>query len=73
MDEHSKKYKLDKTFFQAMTAQEADYYQRNYRNYNWKERLKVSFYLTSIAYKFDINDPPKMDKTLFEISKQCNG
>ena len=72
MDESSKKYRLDKTVFQAMTVEEADDYQRNYRKYNWKERLKISFYLTSIAYKFDINNPPKMDKTVFQASKQSD-
>ncbi len=73
MDDASKKYKLDKTAFQAMTVQEADDYMRNYKNYNWKERLKISFYLTSLAYSFDINNPPKMDKTFFLASKQYNG
>lgn len=73
MDNASDKYRLDKTVFQAMTAQEADDYMRNYREYNWKERLKVAFYLTSLAYKFDINDPPKMDKTVCIALKQSNG
>ncbi len=70
MGDERKKYRLDKTAFQAMSVEEADDYMRDYRNYNWKERLKVSFYLTSLAYGFDINHPPKMDKTIFSISKQ---
>ena len=65
-----KKYRLDKTAFKAMTVQEADDYMRNYREYNWKERLRVSFYLTSLAYGFDIESPPQMDKTVFSIEKE---
>ena len=73
MDNPSKKYRLDKTAFQAMIVQEADDYMRDYRNYNWKERLTVAYYLTSLAYGFDINNPPKMDKTVFIALKQSNG
>jgi hypothetical protein len=64
-----KKYRLDKTAFQAMSVEEADDYMRNYKSYNWKERLKVSFYLTSLAYRFNMDNPPSMDKTLFRIEK----
>ncbi len=73
MDDQSKKYRLDKTVFHAMTAKESDDYMRDYRKYNWKERLKISYYLTSLAYGFDIDNPPFMDKTVFSISKQNNG
>lgn len=73
MDDQSKKYRLDKTVFQAMTAEESDDYMRDYREYNWKERLRISYYLTSLAYGFDINNPPCMDKTVFSILKQNNG
>ncbi len=70
MVDESKKYKLDKTVSQAMTVQEADDYMRDYRKYNWKERIHISFYLTSLAYGFDINNPPRMDKTIFSIAKE---
>lgn len=73
MDDASTKYRVDKTAFQAMTVQESDDYMRIYRNNGWKERLKTSFYLTSLAYSFDINNPPKMGKTFFLASKQSNG
>lgn len=56
-----------------MTVQDADHYMRNYKQYKWKERLKISFFLTSLAYQFDVNDPPKMDKTLFMALKQSDG
>ncbi len=70
MENKSNPYKLDRTAFQGMTVQEADDYQRDYRNYSVEERLEIALYLTSIAYNFDINNPPKMDKTIFSKSKQ---
>ena len=70
MGDDNKKYRLDKTAFQAMSVEEADDYMRDYKNYHWKERLKVSFFLTCLAYGFDVNNPPKMDKTIFSTSKQ---
>ena len=70
MADDSKKYRLDRIAFQAMTVQEADDYMRDYKKYNWKERLKVSHYLTSLAYGFDINNPPKMDKSVFIALKR---
>lgn len=70
MDDNTGKYRLDKSAFQALTVEEADDYMRNYRNYNWKERLRISLYLTSLAYRFELNNPPKMDKTLFSATKQ---
>jgi hypothetical protein len=53
-----------------MTVREADDYQRDYRNYPVKERLEIALYLKSIVYNFDINHPPKMDKTIFSKRKQ---
>ena len=32
-------------------------------------RLRAAFYLNSVAYNFDINFPPKMDKTIFKARK----
>ena len=63
-------YRLDKTAFQAMTAQEADDYQRDYKHYTVQQRLEIALYLTGMAYNFDIKNPPRMDKTIFQTAKQ---
>ncbi len=63
-------YKLDRSAFQAMTAVEADEYQRDYSNESVERRLEIAFYLTSIAYNFDIDNPPRMDKTVFSAGQQ---
>jgi hypothetical protein len=34
-----------------------------------KERLEDALYLNSVAYNFDINNPPKLDRTAFSMRK----
>jgi len=63
------KFKLDRSVFKAMTVKEADDQQRDYSKKTIEERLEIAYYLTSIAYNFDINNPPRMDKTIFSAEK----
>ncbi len=62
-----KKYRMDKTAFKIQTFEEADDAMRDYSNFSLKERLRIYWHLTSIAYKFDLDHPPRMDKTVFQI------
>jgi hypothetical protein len=62
-------FKLDRTFGKAMTLQEADDYQNDYSGYTLKERLGIVFYLTSRAYNFDANNPPRIDRTVGSAEK----
>ena len=64
-----KKYRMDKTAFKVQTFEEADDAMRDYSNYSIQERLRIYWYFTSIAYKFDLDNPPRMDKTVFRIKK----
>lgn len=64
-----KKYRMDKTAFKIQTFEEADEAMRNYTNHSEKERLEIAYYLTSVAYRFDMEHPPRMDKTAFRIKK----
>jgi hypothetical protein len=64
-----KKYRMDKTAFKIQTVEEADDAMRDYTNHTVEERLRIYWYLTSIAYKFDLDNPPRMDKTAFRIKK----
>lgn len=64
-----KKYRMDKTAFSIHTFEEADNAMRDYSNHTFRERLHIYWYLTSLAYKFDLNNPPKMDKTVFSMRK----
>lgn len=65
----SKKYRMDKTAFKVQIFEEADDVMRDYSSYSMQERLRIYWYLTSIAYKFDLDNPPRMDKTVFRIKK----
>ena len=61
-------YKLDRTAFKAMTVEEADSEMKNYKDFSIASRFKVGMYLNSIAYNFSLNNPPKVDRTVFEAS-----
>jgi len=63
------KYRMDKTAFKMQIFEEADDAMRDYTNHSVQERLQIYWYLTSIAYKFDLDNPPRMDKTVFRIRK----
>ena len=65
----SKKYRMDKTAFKVKTFEEADDVMRDYSSYSMQERLRIYWYLTSIAYMFDLDYPPRMDKTVFRTKK----
>lgn len=58
-------FKLDRTTFKGQTLQEAASHAEYYKKLNWQDRLKVAAYLNSVAYNYDFNNPPKMDKTKF--------
>lgn len=60
---------MDKTASRIRTFEEADDAMRDCNNHTFRERLHIYWYLTSIAYKFDLNNPPKMDKTVFSMRK----
>jgi hypothetical protein len=67
MTENPKKYKLDRTAFQSRNASEQVNYGKAYKDLTWQERLRIHRYLNSIAYDYDIDNPPRMDKTVFSV------
>lgn len=67
MSETPKKYRLDRTAFEARNASEQVNYGKEHQNLTWQERMRIHQYLNSIAYGYDLNNPPRMDKTLFRI------
>ena len=58
---------MNKAAFSAQTFEEADDVMRDYSNHTYRERLLIHWYLTSIACKFDFNNPAKRDKTVFGV------
>lgn len=62
--------KLDRSFFKMGSHSESSDNRSYWSDKSSQERLKAAFYLNSVAYNFDINYPPKMDKTFFASRKQ---
>lgn len=60
----STSYRLDRSYFQAMTMQEADKQLSDYSHLSWQERLAVVNYLNSVAYNFPLHNPPAMDRSV---------
>lgn len=48
-------------FFSHMACQSTSY----------AERLRVAAYLNSVAYRFDPNKPPRLDRTAFAARKHA--
>lgn len=63
-------FRLDRTAFKRQTHQEAAHQLAYWRSRSLEERLAACFYLNSIAYNFDIANPPRMDKMAFSMRKQ---
>jgi hypothetical protein len=58
-------FKLDRTAFKAHTIKEAANHASEYKKLSWQDRLKVASYLNSVAFNFDMNNPPLLDRTKF--------
>lgn len=58
-------FRLNRTAFKARNMKEADDHASEYKKLSWQDRLKVAAYLNSVAFDFDLNNPPRMDKTKF--------
>lgn len=67
MSDSPKKFKLDRTAFQARNADEEINYGKIYQDLTWQQRMQIHRYLNSIAYGYDMDDPPRMDKTVFSV------
>ena len=63
-------YKLDRTAFKHQSKEGAAKQRPYWLTKSVTERLQAAFYLNSVAYNFDINNPPRMDKTFFTIRKR---
>jgi len=65
----NKEYRLDRTKFKMQSFQEADMQYDFWKKKSLEERLSAAYYLISVAFDFDINNPPRMDKTAFSMRK----
>jgi hypothetical protein len=63
-------YKLDRTSFKLQTAKEASCNYNYWKKQSYEERLRASNYLNSIAFNFDINNPPLFDRNVYSERKR---
>lgn len=63
-------YRFDRSAFQASKAEETQSDYDYWKSISLRERLRASHYLNASAYDFDVNNPPKFDKTKFEAIKR---
>lgn len=66
-----KKYRLDKTAFQAMSVEEANEHYGFWKNKSYKERLTAGCYLIEQFYGVSSKTP--IDKTAFTKRKHRHG
>ena len=59
-------YRLDRTVFKAQTVTQAADHASYYKKLSWQERLRIAFYLNSVAYNYPENNPPRLDRTKFK-------
>ncbi|WP_310394600.1 hypothetical protein [Hymenobacter sp.] len=58
-------FRLDRTAFHAGTHAEAEAYHRAHQPNTPTERLRAAMYLNSVAFNYDLNNPPRLDRTVF--------
>lgn len=63
-------FKLDRTAFRMQTHQQSSHQLAYWLSRPIEERLAATMYLNSIVYGFDINNPPRMDKTIGGMRKR---
>jgi hypothetical protein len=59
--------KFDRTAFKHQTVKAASHQLQYWQKQSYEKRLEAANYLNSVAYNFDLNNPPKMDKSFFKI------
>jgi hypothetical protein len=57
-------FRLDKNAHKTYNLKQIQNESENYSHLTPEEKFKVFAYLQSVAYNYDLNSPPKMDKTV---------
>lgn len=66
--------RLDRTAFRAGSFKDADdHYRHDWRDATPAERLRAAWYLTSVAFRFALSDPPRLDRTAFSTRSWPRG
>ena len=62
-------FKLDRNIGRGHSHKEAADQSEYWKSKTIDERLAAVMYLNSVAYNFDMNNPPRLDRTVFYTRK----
>ena len=65
-------FRLDRTAFHAGTHEETERYHARNQPETMAERLRVVAYLNSVAFNYDLNNPPRLDRTVFSARRHTD-
>lgn len=57
-------FKLDRSAHKTYNLKQIQRESDNYSHLSLEEKFNVFAYLQSVAYNYELNSPPKMDKTI---------
>lgn len=62
-------FRLDRTAFHAGTHEDTERYHSRSQPTTLAERLRVANYLNSIAFRYNVHNPPRLDRTAFSARR----
>lgn len=62
-------YKLDRNAFSMGSSKVSEPAIKYWKSKSPEERLSAAFYLNSVAFNFDLSNPPMLDRTVFSMRK----
>ncbi len=62
-------FRLDRTAFRAGSHQQISQQLAYWQSKTMTERLRAAAYLTSVAYNYPLDNPPKLDRAVFSMRK----
>ncbi|RYC67470.1 hypothetical protein EQG79_25550 [Spirosoma sordidisoli] len=65
-------YRLDRSAFHAGTFEQTEQYHMACQPTAYADRLRVAAYLNSVAYRYDPDKPPRLDRTAFSARKHTS-
>ena len=63
-------YKLNRNTFKASVVEEDSDHTFYYKMLSWQDRLKVTMYLNSIAFRLVGKPEPRLDRTVFNAKSR---
>jgi hypothetical protein len=65
-------FRLDRTAYHAGTHEQAAQYHATQQPATMAERLLAAAYLNSVAYGYNLDSPPRLDRTAFSTRRHAH-